>query len=217
MAIEFHVGQMPRHVVGSESLRMTNAIIESNGDLQKACQIANVPMAKIRSHAKWLENNFGWKIIQGGEIKYTDSEIQNTNIDLENEIFRPIAKRIRERADSLRGLKRFQTGFEGWLKVEAVAVLGNKVEALRNKGADLLLNGGLQVELKAAYDLNPSWIIGEGVLKYNSPCLFLGDGGNAYKIEALKRDNRIKLVAYEVFSDGDTQWVIGIIVPRINE
>jgi hypothetical protein len=174
-------------------------------------------MAKIRSHAKGLENNFGWKIIQGGEIKYTDSEIQNTNIDLENEIFRPIAKRIRERADSLRGLKRFQTGFEGWLKVEAVAVLGNKVEALRNKGADLLLNGGLQVELKAAYDLNPSWIIGEGVLKYNSPCLFLGDGGNAYKIEALKRDNRIKLVAYEVFSDGDTQWVIGIIVPRINE
>jgi len=63
MSPEFYIGQMPRHVVGSESLRMTNAIMESNGDLEKACQIAHVSMAKIRGHARWLEKDHGWKII----------------------------------------------------------------------------------------------------------------------------------------------------------
>lgn len=96
--------------------------------------------------------------------------------ELKEGVFVPISSRIRERLDSLRYVKGFpRSGIEGWLKVEAVAALRGRVTALQNKGPDLLLETGLQVELKGATDLNPSWIR-QGALKYAVPCLFLGDG-----------------------------------------
>lgn len=139
-------------------------------------------------------------------------ETGNSDINLDTDVFRPVVARLRERIDSLLGFKRFSSGIEAWLKVEVVAALGEKVEGLQNKGPDLLLQGGQQIELKAATDLSTSWICG-GALKYGVPCLFLGDGGNASKIEALKRHIKIKLIAHEILSDGKSEWIIGIIVP----
>ncbi len=134
-------------------------------------------------------------------------------MDLKTDILIPVAKRIRERADSLRVVKRFpRSGIEGWLKVEAVAALGDKVKKLQNKGPDLVLQDDLTLELKGATDLNPSWIKG-GALKYNAPCLFLGDGRQPERIAALRADGTIELIGYEVFSDGNSEWVVGIISP----
>ena len=213
----FHVGKMPKHIIETESLRMTNAIIESKGDLTMACKIAQVPLSKIKGHARWLERNFGWQIVQEKEMNHeiqTTRTIQaeNEKIDLKIDIFQPVVSRIRERIDSLQGFKLFFSGIEAWLKVEVVAALRGKVEALQNKGPDLLLRGGQQIELKAATDLNLSWIRG-GALKYGSPCLFLGDGSNPSQIEALKRDSKINLIVHEILSDGKSEWIIGIIVP----
>jgi len=135
-------------------------------------------------------------------------------VDLKMEVFDPVAKRIIERSDSLKVARKFsRSGIEGWLKVEAAAALNEKVLAFQNRGPDLLLEGNLQVELKAATDLNPAWIVKEGVLKYGCPCLFLGDGQQS-KIDRIRTDARSILLAYEVFSDGQNPWVIGIIAPK---
>ena len=91
-------------------------------------------------------------------------------MDLERDVFLPVAKRLRARADSLREMRRFpRSGIEGWLKVEVVAALGEKVAALQNEGPDILLSTGDKVELKAATDLNPQYLR-DGSTKYNTPC-----------------------------------------------
>ncbi len=135
-------------------------------------------------------------------------------MDLKVEIFDPIAKRIVERSDSLRVVKKLsRSGIEGWLKVEAAAALDEKLVAFQNKGPDLLLKENLQIELKAATDLSPSWIVKDGALRYNCPCLFVGDGQRR-RIDRLRADARVTLLAYEVFSDGQNPWIIGIVVPK---
>jgi hypothetical protein len=65
---------------------------------------------------------------------------------LKKVIFHPVAARIRGKADSLKEIKRFpKTVIEGWLKVEAVAALGKKITALKNRGPDLIFENGLQI------------------------------------------------------------------------
>ncbi len=76
-------------------------------------------------------------------------------MDLKRCLYLPVAKRLRERADSLRQMRRFpRSGIEGWLKVEVVAALGEKVTTLQNKGPDICLSTGERVELKAATNLD---------------------------------------------------------------
>ena len=132
---------------------------------------------------------------------------------LKEDIFHPVAARIRGKADSLKEIKRFpKTGIEGWLKVEAVAALGKKITALKNRGPDLTFENDLQIELKAATDLNLAYIR-DGALKYRCPCLFLGDGNEPSRIEAIEKDPQIRFIGHEIFSDGENKWVIGIIEP----
>ena len=132
---------------------------------------------------------------------------------LKKVIFHPVAARIRGKANSLKEIKRFsKTGIEGWLKVEAVAALGKKIIALKNRGPDLLLENGLKIELKGATDLNLTYIR-DGALKYRCPCLFLGDGNDPSRIDAIKKDSQIRFIEHEIFSDGENKWVIGIIEP----
>ena len=134
-------------------------------------------------------------------------------MDLKKIIFHPVAAKIRGKADSLKEIKRFpKTGIEGWLKVEVVAALGKKIIALKNQGPDLILKNGLQIELKAATDLNLAYIR-DGALKYRCPCLFLCDGNDPNRIEAIGKDPQIRFIAHEIFSDGENKWVIGIIEP----
>lgn len=134
-------------------------------------------------------------------------------MDLRDDVFVPVAKRLRDRADSLREVRRFRrSGIEGWLKVEAVAALGQKIEALQNKGPDLLLRTGDKIQLKAATDLNIQYIR-EGATKYGTPCIFLGDGDDGERIERISGGG-VKLVDRQVLSDGVNQWVVGIVAPE---
>ncbi len=94
-----------------------------------------------------------------------------------------------------------------------IAALKGKVIKLQNKGPDLILEGQFSIELKGATDLNPAWIA-NGAIKYNCPCLFLGDGENPERIAVLKKYQGIKLLGYEVFSDGNAEWIIGIVKPN---
>ena len=133
-------------------------------------------------------------------------------IDLRNDVFVPVLARMRKRVESLHNIKRFpRTGIEGWFKVEIVAVLGNKVKALRNKGPDLEFEDGTKVELKAATDFNKAYFILEPIRKYGVPCLFLGDGTGQTGFTPASSDD-FEVVGCEVFSDGE--WIIGLVKPR---
>ena len=127
------------------------------------------------------------------------------------EIFHIVAKRVIAKRESLRELKRFQKmGIEGWLKVEAIAALGDKVHKVRNRGPDLVLEDNIEIELKAATDFNPKYII-EGATKYQTLCLFLGDGSDRNNIEKLRSEEAIKVVSAKIFGDNGNEWIIGII------
>ena len=131
-------------------------------------------------------------------------------MDLKRDLFLPVAKRLRDRADSLREMRRFpRSGIEGWLKVEVVAALGGKVAKLQNKGPDIVLSTGDKVELKAATNLEPRYLR-DGSTKYNTFCIFLGDGRDPMRVAQIA-GNGVKLVAYEVFSDGFNEWVVGMV------
>jgi hypothetical protein len=137
-------------------------------------------------------------------------------MDLIKDIFKPVVVRICNKLESLAKsrIKRFpKTGIEGWFKVEVVAALSEKVIKLQNRGPDLILENGLEIELKAATDLNPA--IRDGALNYSCHCLFLGNGDDASRIEKLKQDPSIKIVDYDLFSDGESKWIVGIIKPSL--
>jgi len=137
---------------------------------------------------------------------------------LKEMIFDPVAERVKDRRDALLNLARFpRLGIEGWLKVEAIRALLDRVEKVWNKGPDLQFADDLFVELKGATDCNSVYIL-EG-LKYGTlppyqrlACLFLGSGQNIPAcVDRLKRNSNV--VAYEIFSVGTDQWIIGLIVP----
>jgi len=135
-------------------------------------------------------------------------------MDLLEDILNPVVARILDRRDSLKDVKRFEsTGIEGWLKVEVVAALKNKVAELRNKGPDLLMEDDTAIGLKAGTDFNAAYFI-EGALKYNCPCIFLGDAGNTKRIAELTSNSGIKIVGYKMFNDGVSDWIIGMISPQ---
>jgi hypothetical protein len=66
--------------------------------------------------------------------------------------------------------------------------------------------------MPSATNLEFSWIA-QGATKYNSACIFIGDG-DSRGIEKLASDKRITLLAHEVFSDGVSPWIIGIVIPK---
>jgi len=134
-------------------------------------------------------------------------------MDLLEDILNPVIHRILDRRDSLKEVKRFEsTGIEGWLKVEIVAALKNKVAELQNRGPGLLLEDSTEIELKAVTDFNPVYFI-KGSLKYNCPCIFLGDASNPKQIAELTSNSEIKIVGYKMFTDGVSDWIIGMIRP----
>lgn len=132
---------------------------------------------------------------------------------LVEQVLRPVAERMRERADSLSEMPRFEkAGLEGWFRVEIVAILKEKVAAIRNKGPDLILDDGTELELKGATDFNVPYIR-SGVTRDNCLCLFLADGSDSSRIDKVANE-RIRLIGHETVSlDGHT-WVIGLIGPQ---
>jgi hypothetical protein len=136
--------------------------------------------------------------------------------ELKANVFDPVSAQIRKRASVLQHVRRFpHCGIEGWLKVEAVAALGDLVKAVNNKGPDLRLEGGDRIELKGATDF---WLdnIEQGATRYGVPCLFLADGSQTARMDTLSdSESEVELVASTLFSDGKNQWVIGMIIPRM--
>jgi hypothetical protein len=97
-----------------------------------------------------------------------------TDEELRKNIFQPLASHLRGETKSLQAIRRFRGGgIEGWFKVEIVAALVGGVEKIRNRGADLILKDGTEIELKAGCGLDAAHIR-KGALKYGVPCLFLG-------------------------------------------
>jgi len=146
------------------------------------------------------------------------SEENGMGIDLRKEVFVPVLARMKKRAESLGNVKRFpRAGIEGWFKVEIVAVLGEKVRSLQNKGPDLVIEDGTkdgtEVELKAATDFNRAWFL-DPIDKFGCACLFLGDGTGRTGFKASAKDN-FEVVGSEVFRDGlGGRWIIGLVKPR---
>jgi hypothetical protein len=101
-----------------------------------------------------------------------------------------------------------RSGIEGWLKVEVVAALGKKVVKLQNKGPDIILADDTKLELKAATDCNECGIRA-GVTKYKCPCLFLAGGSS------LSTTRQVETVATFSFSDGQNNWIIGLLRPFV--
>lgn len=137
---------------------------------------------------------------------------------MKNEIFPIVLKRIKEKSDSLISMGKFVArGLEGWFKVEVVAALAYSnypVKDVRNKGIDLLLEGGINLELKGQTNFVPTEI--KAGLKYGTPCLFLANGHNKKTIGNLGSLPDVKIICYEYFSDGNNEWIIGLIQPNSN-
>jgi uncharacterized protein Veg len=113
--------------------------------------------------------------------------VEMANFNLE-EIFKLITERITMRISSLSAIERFRNigiGLEGWFKVEVVKALEREfeVEEIKGKGPDLKFRNGKRIELKAASDFNPSYII-SGLTYENCPCVFLA--------RVIKRNKKMK-------------------------
>lgn len=127
----------------------------------------------------------------------------------EQNILQKVYKRVRERRDSLKPLENRQEhiGFEGWLKVEAIASL--EVLEVRNHGPDLLVSEGgssIEVELKTGtwFELSNDWL--EDATR-NATCLFLvrrPQNNEAERIKAYQENFQI------VYRDIDDYWMIGL-------
>ncbi len=91
-----------------------------------------------------------------------------------NEKFSTILKQVsqyisKNGLDSLDIIASYKSGIgiEGWLKVEAAAALKNtnyEIKKIQNRGPDLILNDGTEIELKADNLLSPGFI--DSVYKY---------------------------------------------------
>lgn len=135
-------------------------------------------------------------------------------LDLIQDVFQPVLARVDERGDSLRKIMRLtNSGIEGWFKVEIVAALGNKVQRIRNAEADLMLEDGTQVEIKAATNFSKYWCVSYPLTRYRQPVLFLAGGASPEKLKRAK-DDSFDIVACEGVSDGENEWLLGMVKPR---
>jgi len=135
-------------------------------------------------------------------------------LDLRQDVFDPVVARVTKRADSLDKIMRFaNSGMEGWFKVEIAAALGDKVDRLQNVGADLKLQDGTEIEIKAATNFSKYWCITYPLKKYRQPVLFLAGGAGPEELQKA-RDDSFDIVACEGFSAGPHRWLIGMVRPR---
>jgi hypothetical protein len=105
-----------------------------------------------------------------------DVEIMENENEIYNKIFRYACKHFSTAIHTLTGIEKLNQptlGLEGWFRVELIKALEKTeiVNKISNKGADLLLENGDYLELKAGADLNFSYIL-DGVKTQN--CIFLG-------------------------------------------
>lgn len=135
-----------------------------------------------------------------------------------SEIFPLVVERIKQRKESLTTMDQNKfpmTGIEAWFKVEIVFALSktkHAIKKLKNQGPDLLLESGIEIELKGATDFNISGLRKE-TTKHKTFLLFLQNGSNTGKIRTAQFYDDVELLCHEKFSDGKNEWIIGIMNP----
>jgi hypothetical protein len=120
-----------------------------------------------------------------------------------NEIFTAVKTRIAERINSLNGLNALNTkiSFEGWLKVEAINALGQRVDRIQNKGSDLKLNDGSKIELKASMDrIHKGYFYHKKGNKYVDPVLLIA-GDNIARLKLFAQKYDMAIIEYESLND----------------
>jgi hypothetical protein len=137
---------------------------------------------------------------------------------VKNEVFPIVLSRIKERKDYLIDKQGFPNGhgLEGWFLVQIITTLVNTKHAVKeyriSKGPDLLLESGIEIELKGETNFVLSDI--KKGLQYGTLCLFLANGSSKNTIRKLELDNDVDMIRYETFSDGLNEWIIRLIAPH---
>ena len=101
-----------------------------------------------------------------------------------HDIFEAVKARILDRLDSLNGLEVLSNtiSFEGWLKVEAINAINKQIDRAQNRGSDLKLNDGSNIELKASMDpIHKYYFHHKNGSKYSDPVLVIA-GGNVERL-----------------------------------
>ena len=132
-------------------------------------------------------------------------------------IFDAVAISMSERMAPLCHVETFKNvginvGIEGWFKVEVIHALRNVDPVLnpQNKGPDLVLREGVEIELKGGNGFNIKWYVSG--LKYGVPCLFLGwTGVPTLKTDELKKAQMFETVGVKRLCGSG--WHVGMIVP----
>lgn len=129
-------------------------------------------------------------------------------------ILEAVAVSVGARMDPLKHVERFpNSGIEAWFKVEVFHALHATDPVVRpqNKGPDLVLRDGLEIELKGATNFSIRGWFQKG-LKYGTPCLFLGCTKSPEQhVRQLQEDSSFETVG--VLQLRNTGWHVGIIVP----
>ncbi len=130
-------------------------------------------------------------------------------------ILKTVADGVSERMEPLRQVERFKNaGIEAWFKVEVFHALRDTDPVLRpqNKGPDLVLRNGLEIELKGATDFNiKGWFVPG--LKYGTPCMFLGWTVRA-DVDVMALHHATTFETVDVHCLRGSGWHVGMIVPR---
>jgi hypothetical protein len=134
-------------------------------------------------------------------------------------IFQQIASRLESRRDSLSEIKKLENssngskgmGIEGWLQVEAVKALGEKIKKVQNRGPDLIIDDNgkkFDIELKGMsnFSVTDNSFKAHQADTYLFLCDF--DGNQEKKLERLKNIKKWKLIDYRKFNDGVGDWIL---------
>ena len=138
-------------------------------------------------------------------------------MDLINDVFDPVYKKVVEKKGDLVGKQKTPThGFEDWLTIILKSALEDTdlKPVSQRQGPDITFADGTTLELKAAADFSLTWLIRDGALHHKSPVLFLFNGSDKSKIEELKRRPEVEVLTYRyLFDDALGEWILGIVEP----
>lgn len=138
------------------------------------------------------------------------------NLNLVNDVFRPVLEKIQEKKEDLKGRQRRRLHaffLESWLTellMDALEGSHLKPQVCR-KGPGVAFRDGSELRLKGSSSFELDWIMKECAGKPAVPVLFLCNGTDKGKIGVLKTRPEIRLLAYEYFNDGENDWICGLL------
>jgi hypothetical protein len=160
---------------------------------------------------------FLWKrrLMNPQHLDMPTTSVKRASKERLSRILTAVATSVGERMAPLKQVEKYKnSGIEAWFKVEVFHALKDTDPVLRpqNKGPDLALNDGLEIELKGATDFNiKGWFVPG--LKYGTPCLFLGWTEVPSKhVRELTVSSQFETVGITCLCNSG--WHVGMIVPN---